>query len=40
MKWWLQDNDIEIIQHIMKEDLLLLKDLSECQETKFRNTRL
>ena len=30
MKSWLQDNDIEIyIQHIMMENLFLLKDLLE-----------
>ena len=29
MKSWLPDNDVECIQHIMKENLLLLKNLSE-----------
>ena len=29
MKSWLQDNDIEYIQHITKGNLLLLKDLLE-----------
>ena len=29
MKLWLQDNDIECIQHITKGNLLLLKDLLE-----------
>ena len=28
-KKWLQDNDIVSIQHIMKENLLMLKDLLE-----------
>ena len=32
MKFWLQDNDI---QHIMKEKLLLLKDLLKPLRTKF-----
>ena len=32
MKFWLQDNDI---QHIMKEKLLLLKDLLEPLRKKF-----
>ena len=29
MKSWLEKNDIENIQHIMNENLLLLKDLLE-----------
>ena len=28
-KKWLKDNDIKCIRYIMKENLLLLKDLSE-----------
>ena len=29
MKSWWKDNDLEVIQHIMKEHLFLLKDLLE-----------
>ena len=29
VKSWLEDNDIECIQQILKENLLLLKDLLE-----------
>ena len=28
-KKWLRDNDIKFIQHVMKENLLLLKDVLE-----------
>ena len=36
MESWLHDNDIKI-QHIVKENLLLLKDLVEPYRTKFAN---
>ena len=37
-KKWLKDNDIEIIRYIIKENLLLLKDLLEHSRLKSINT--
>ena len=37
VKPWLQDNDIEFIKHIMKENILSLKDLLKPFRTKSIN---
>ena len=37
MKSWLLDNDVECIRHIMKGNLLFLKDLLKPETTKFTN---
>ena len=35
LKIWLNDNDIKSIQHVIKENLLSLKDLLELWKTRF-----
>ena len=40
MKSWLQDDDVEIYSNIMKENLLLLKDLLQPLKLKLKFTNI